>query len=110
MSRTKKSLKSVITQIVQEIGKPLTAADIAQYILAHAKDYPDIKLLQDIEQLKKQEINDIRLSLQRNITSLYCQKALQPLNIFATPERPRHFYYKPSNETEKVNAKCEKKR
>ncbi len=91
MNKVSKSmpLKKVVAQIVQSSQSPLTAADIAQYMLEHANEYEYIDQLK----LKEQDLDSIKAILKRNVTTLYCQGALQPLHISATPERPRHFYY-----------------
>ena len=91
MNKSSKSipLKKVVAQIVQDSQTHLTAADIAQRMLDHAEKYEYVEQLKE----KEQDLDSIKLTLKRNITTLYCQGALHPLHISATPERPRHFYY-----------------
>ena len=91
MNKSSKSipLKKVVAHIVQESKKYLTATDIAQHMLDHANEYEYVEQLKE----KEQDLDSIKQTLQGNITTLYCQKALQPLHISATSERSRRFYY-----------------
>ena len=85
-------VKQIVAQIIKNNNEYLTAAEIAQRMLEQANEYEYVEQLLK-EKAPEEDLDSVKQFLQRNITSLYCQKSLQPLHISATSERPRRFYY-----------------